>query len=386
MVNNDFQAIMSGNSFFDEQKEQSLIKARIVEKYFWVWAKVIISTVKKSSSEPRIAYIDLFAGAGRYKDGSSSTPVKVLQKAISDPDMQNMLVAIFNDADANNVSSLQKAIDSISGIETLRYRPQVLNHEVGNNVVKTFQESRLIPTLFFVDPWGYKGLSLQLINSVVKDWGCDCIFFFNYNRINMGLSNDAVKNHMDALFGSKKADQVREQLKKLSPQERELTVVEAICEALQEMGGRYVLPFRFRHENGNRTSHHLIFVSKHVRGYEIMKDIMAKESSEEVQGVPSFEYNPATLKQPLLFELTRPLDELETILLETFSGQTLTMKEIYNQHHVGKSYISKNYKSALGNLEAQGKITAEPPADKRRKMRGKVTFADSVKVKFPAKQ
>jgi len=376
---------MTRNSFFDEQKDQSLIKARIVEKYFWVWAKVVIQTIKKNSAsdlDKRIAYIDLFAGAGRYKDGSKSTPIKVLETAISDPDMRNMLVSIFNDADVKNVNSLQQAINAIPDIKNLKYPPQVFNHEVGDNIVKTFQKSKLVPTLFFVDPWGYKGLSLQLINSVVKDWGCDCIFFFNYNRINMGLSNDAVKEHMNALFGQIRADQVRERLKVLSPQERELTVVEAICEALKEMGGQYVLPFRFRHEIGNRTSHHLIFVSKHVKGYEIMKDIMAKESSDQTQGIASFEYNPATLQQPLLFEFTRPLDELEAMLLDTFSGRTMTMKEIYNQHHVGKPYISKNYKTALGNLEDQGRITVHPPVGKKRR---KGTFADDLSVTFPVK-
>jgi hypothetical protein len=242
---------------------------------------------------------------------------------------------------------------------------------------------KLVPTLFFVDPWGYKGLSLQLVNSVVKDWGCDCIFFFNYNRINMGLNNDAVKEHINALFGQVRADQLRELLKTLTPQERELTVVEYICEALKEMGGKYVLPFRFRHEMGNRTSHHLIFVSKHLKGYEIIKEIMAKESSEQTQGVPSFEYNPATLQQPLLFELTRPLDQLESMLLDNFSGKTMTMAEIYDQHHPGKPYIKKNYKTALSNLESQGKITVHSPEDKKRR---KGTFADDLKVTFPVKQ
>lgn len=373
-------------NFFDEQKEQSQIKARIVEKYFWVWAKIIISTVKKTVPNPKIAYIDLFAGAGRYKDGSMSTPAKVLEAAIADPDMRNMLVSIFNDADYENVNSLKECIASIPGVENLKYSPQVYNHEIGANIVANFEERRLIPTLFFVDPWGYKGLSLQLINSVVKNWGCDCIFFFNYNRINMGLNNNAVKEHMDALFGEERAEQVSGQLKALNPQERELTIVEAICEALKELGGRYVLPFRFKHESGSRTSHHLIFVSKHIRGYEIMKEIMAKESSLHAQGVPSFEYNPATLNQPLLFELARPLDDLEIMLLETFSEKTLTMKEVYEQHHVGRPYISKNYKVALANLESQGKIIAEPPANKRRKLRGEVTFADAVKVRFLSKQ
>ena len=375
---------MTENSFFNEQKEQSLIKARIVEKYFWAWAKVIISKVKKgSSSNQKIAYVDLFAGAGRYKDGSKSTPVKVLETAIADTDMRNMLVSIFNDADVENVNSLQQAIDSIPGIENLKYRPQISKYEVGEDIVKTFQSMKLVPTLLFVDPWGYKGLSLQLVNSVVKDWGCDCIFFFNYNRINMGLNNDAVKEHINALFGQVGADQLRERLKTLTPQERELTVVEYICEALKEMGRKYVLPFRFRHEMGNRTSHHLIFVSKHPKGYEIMKEIMAKESSEQTQGVPSFEYNPATLQQPLLFELTRPLDQLESMLLDNFSGKTMTMAEIYDQHHVGKPYIKKNYKTALSNLESQGKVTVHSPEDKKRR---KGTFADDLKVTFPVKQ
>ena len=64
-----------------------------------------------------------------------------------------------------------------------------------------------------------------------------------------------------------------------------------MCQALKTDGSRYVLPFRFKNERGKRTSHHLIFVSEHFRGYEIMKDIMSRESTGDTQGVPSFEYN-----------------------------------------------------------------------------------------------
>ncbi|MEH2117871.1 three-Cys-motif partner protein TcmP [Nostoc sp.] len=375
---------MSITSFFDKQKEQSLIKARIVEKYFWAWANVMIPSAKKYNS--KIAYIDLFAGPGRYEDGSKSTPIKILETAISNPYMQNMLVTVFNDADTKHINSLQEAINSIPNIANLKSKPKVFNHKVGEEIVKILEQLKLPPTLFFVDPWGYEGLSLELINSVVKNHGCDCIFFFNYKRINMALSNATVEEHMNALFGNIRADQVRQQLKTLQPGEREITVVEAICEALKEMGGEYVLPFCFKDKNGNRTSHHLIFVSKHIKGYNIMKQIMAKESTEQHQGVPSFEYNPATYRQPLLFEFSHPLDDLEEMLLDTFAGQTITMLEIYDRHHVGRRYISKNYKAALNNLEAKGNITADPPANKRRKKKGELTFADSVKVTFLPKQ
>jgi three-Cys-motif partner protein len=368
---------MGNDRFFEEAKEQSVVKSTIVSKYFWAWAKVIMPTVKRQAG--RIAYIDLFAGPGRYKDGTKSTPLLILEQAIADADMRSMLVTIFNDADEDNTHSLERALALLPGIERLRYQPQVYNQEVGSEIVKIFERVKLVPTLFFVDPWGYKGLSLRLVNSVLKDWGCDCIFFFNYNRINMGLPNEVVDEHMNALFGKERADRLRHRLAHLSPQERELTIVEEIAQALKEMGGNYVLPFTFRNDSGTRTSHHLIFVSKHFKGYEIMKHIMDKESSTHEQGVPSFEYSPADVRQPMLFALSRPLDDLGEMLLEQFAGRRVTMEQVYKEHSVGVRYVKRNYKEVLRALEGKGLIQGEPPASQRRAN----TFADAVLVTFP---
>lgn len=368
---------MTDNSFFNEISEQSLVKATIVSKYFWAWAKVVIPTVKKSGG--RFAYIDLFAGPGRYKDGSKSTPLLVLEHAINDPDIREMLVSIFNDASKDNSRTLESEILKLEGISSLKFKPRVENEEIGTNIVEQFEKTKLVPTLFFVDPWGYKGLSLGLINSVLKNWGCDCIIFFNYNRINMGIANDSVKEHMDVLFGTEHADRLRDKIESLSVQDRELAIIEEIAAALKEMGGKYVLPFCFKNEKGNRTSHHLIFVTKHIKGYEIMKNVMAKESSLSEQGVPSFTYNPADKRFPLLFELNRPLDDLGGMLLASYAGRTIAMKDIYVEHSVGTPYIDKNYKEILKKLEASGQIFTDPPAAKRPKN----TFADTVKVTFP---
>ncbi len=362
--------------FFEESREQSEIKSIIVSKYFYAWANVVKRTAKARGDN--IAYIDLFAGPGRFKDGAKSTPILVLEKTIEDNDLSQMLVTIFNDLDSEHTQSLKKEIESLKGIEKLRHKPIIENHEVGEKIVKFFEKLTLVPTFFFVDPWGYKGLSLRLINSVLKDWGCDCIFFFNYNRVNMGLGNLNVKEHIDALFGEERADQLREKIEDLNPVDRELTIVEVICDALVEMGGTFTLPFTFRRADGKRTSHHLIFVSKHVRGYEIMKEIMAKESSYHTQGVPSFQYNPARRTEGLLFELSRPLDDLGDMLLEEFKGQTLSMIDIYNMHHIGRPFIKKNYKNVLSKLEGKGKILVKPSADKRRKN----TFRDTAEVTF----
>lgn len=369
---------MADNSFFNEGMEQSKVKTALVCKYFDRWARIMMATQDRYPQHGnRIAYADLFAGPGRYKDGTVSTPLFILEKAVVDEKLQERLVTLFNDKDEDNSKFLEAAIKQLNGVENLRHAPMVLNKEVGSEMAQLFESFKMMPTLFFVDPWGYKGLSLRLINTVIKDWGCDCLFFFNYNRVNMGLSNDVVKMHMDALFGVERANLLREKLNQMTPEERENAVIEEICQAIKDLGGnnRYVLPFTFKNESGKRTKHHLIFVSKSFKGYEEMKLVMAEESSELVDGVASFEYSPASERQPLLFNLSRPIEDLEAMLLNDFNGRSLTMKEIYENHNVDLPYTKKNYKVALGNLHDRELITAPT--------RRKGSFGDGVVVTFP---
>jgi three-Cys-motif partner protein len=371
---------VSSSSFFDESKEQSRIKADIVAKYLWAWAKVVIPSTKKRRR--KIGYIDLFAGPGRYKDGTKSTPLLVLERAINDPDMRDMLVTAFSDSEPTNAQSLRNSIDSIPNIETLKNKPQVYIERVDEKITEIFKSIRMIPSLTFLDPWGYKGLSYRLIDSVIKDWGCDCIIFFNYNRINMGLGNDKVAEHMNALFGNESAARLRIELDSLNTSDRERKILNALSDTLKNLGGNFVLPFRFRGEIGNRISHHIIFVTKHRKGYDMMKEIMAKASSNHYQEVPSFEYSPLKNPQLCLFPPNYSLDKLKNELTDLFAGQSLSMLELYNTHNLDTCYIKKNYKKALMQLEEQGNVVMNPSADKRRKN----TLGDDVKVIFPFKR
>lgn len=372
------------NAFFDEQRDQSLVKAAIVSKYFDAWSRVMIANANRLPIS-RLAYIDLFAGPGRYKDGSKSTPLMVLERAIAEPALASRLVAMFNDADPENVASLAESLRQIDGIDKLRVAPRILCTEVGIDATSMFQNAQGCPTFSFIDPFGYKGLSRGIIQSVIREWGCDCVFFFNYSRINAGINNDAVRHHMDALFGRDRIARMRAHLQNANPVEREAFVLEELAQALQEMGATYILPFRFRRPDGTRTSHALVFVTKHPLGYSIMKGIMAGESSTEDQGVPSFEYSPADARCPLLFSLNRPLDTLAGSLMNKFAGRTLSMKAIFDAHNVGTPFIEKNYKQVLNQLESEGKIVANPPAERRRSRNGEKTFADKTLATFPQK-
>ncbi len=379
---------MTSSEFFDDQTDQSKVKSVIVSKYFWAWAKVILGSLEitKRRGSGNIAYIDLFAGPGRYDDGSPSTPLLVLAQAIEDEKIRERLIILFNDKDEILTDKLMTEIENLENIDLLKHPPIVTNEEVGDHIAKELERMMLGPSLMFVDPWGYKGLTLKLIWSVLKNWGCDCIIFFNYNRINMGLSNPVLVENFNSIFGKERSESLRAGLEVLDPYERQLTIINALTDALHELGGKYVLPFGFRNEKGSRTTHHLIFISKNFTGYEIMKRIMAGMSSRKDQGVASFEYSPADERFPWLFSLTLHLDKLSNMLVNQFAGQSLTMEEIYLKHNVGTPYIKPNYKEVLTQLEEQRKITVEPPANTRLRRKGKVTFADHVLVRFPPKE
>lgn len=368
---------MGAEKFFEERTDQSEVKARIVQKYFYAWANVIMPTAQKRGG--RIAYIDLYAGPGRYKDGAASTPLLVLEHAISNGMMSQMLVSLFNDSDKNNTETLETEIEKIKGIERLKFKPLVSCGEIDEDAEKYFQQTRLIPSFSFIDPFGYKGLSLNIIHGVIKDWGCDCVFFFNYNRINAGISNLLVSEHMNALFGIERANKLREKLPGKTPELREALILEELANVIRSLGGKFVLPFTFKSSKGTRTSHKLVFVSKNFKGYDIMKGIMAKESSTDDQGVPSLIYSPADADMPLLFSLQRPLEQLKEELLVKFSGKALPLSEIYRTHSVDTPYIRRNYREILTSLEEEGLVEVQSQTGKRRKG----TYPDHVHIRFP---
>jgi hypothetical protein len=111
-----------------------------------------------------------------------------------------------------------------------------------------------------------------------------------------------------------------------------------------------------------------------------MKNVMYKHSHKEGT-VANFEYNPADARFPNLFELTRPLGDLEDRLLTDLAGKTLEFGKLYELHSVGKPYVLANYREVLCRMEQEGKVTMDRPCPPRKKG----TLAPTVKVTFPRK-
>jgi len=152
----------------------------------------------------------------------------------------------------------------------------------------------------------------------------------------------------------------------------------ALTEALKALGGEYVVPFRFKMDDVDRTSHYLIFVSKNFLGYAIMRGVMAKASSSIINGVASFEYNADTL---LFLPDGRSVEALAEALAVDLADSEMTVEQVFERHSPGKLYVMPNYREALLRLEEVGRVVMSP--SKRRPYKGKPSLSPDVMVKFP---
>lgn len=367
---------MSG--FYCGQEEQSYIKATLVEKYFLAWARVM----NNKSRSSRLGYIDLFCGPGVYDDGTHSTPLKVLDIILSHEDFRDKFVTIFNDKNENYIKTLEKEVSNLDNIAMLKHEPSFYCSEIGESFREQFDNVSIIPSFIFIDPWGYKGVTKSLIQSLTEDWGCDCVLFFNYNRINPAINNDIVQGHMRDLFGEDRYAQLKYKLETLSDVPREDVIINEFSESMKDCGINYILPFRFFSRNKKSTSHYLIFLTKNILGYKIMKEIMANASKRDRDRIGTFQYMPSNYQQlSFLGGFYHSISNLKSDLLNKFAGETLSVKGIYQKHNVNTPYILRNYKDALLELEEERKITTFPAIRSIRK--GKKTMADHVKITFP---
>jgi hypothetical protein len=151
---------------------------------------------------------------------------------------------------------------------------------------------------------------------------------------------------------------------------------------MKNAGAHYFRPFPFRVSDVHSSRQHLIYLGKHSKGLEVMKDIMATRSTMHHGGVPIMGYTDGSIQYGLF--VPDPIPELQEQLLRIFEGRTLTLGEIFEEHHVtSECFILRNYQEALKRLEASSLVQTSPIAAERPKRNGGLTMSESVKISFP---
>lgn len=272
------------DNFFAVQKEKSRVKTLIVTEFFKAYFPIINATFQRD-----IWYIDLFCGPGRYEDGSASTPIELLDviDAFKDNAVRARLKIVFNDHNKDYVEKLRQHIGMHPVLPRLKYQPQTLNLKASEVDLSTYTRGNN-PIFSFVDPWGYKDVSISQVWSLVKNQGSDCVLFFNSDRILQDISKPANAQDFQQIFGDLFEDAKAIQIDPTMSQRKKAEAFLALFSknlyltVQKEYGNKFkifVLPFYVEADDKEKTSHYIVFISKAHKAIQEMRKVMIKHGN-----------------------------------------------------------------------------------------------------------
>lgn len=362
--------------FFEKPKEHSKVKIDIVAEYFAAWSQIL----KRSCQT--LTYLDLCSGPGKYQDGTPSTPLRILNEIQKNPSLYDCIKLYFFEGDKTLSGELIRNIDQHPVTQELRYPPKVECAKID------YESAGSLPiddcTFTFIDPWGYKPITLDLLSVVLQNYGNDCLFYLSTAGVKRNLNIPSQESHLVRLFGTNGLEYLRSyEQNAQNPKPFHQVLIETLGSSLGSVKGAkrsYFVPFAVESNQRRQVLHYLGFLSKHRLGFEKMKNVMAKHSQQDTDGVPTFHFS-GDLQ--MLLPLDRGLVQITDLLLTKFEGMTLLVGKLVEEcHSIGLLYLSKNIKDALELLWDEGKIEL---VSKLKRKRRKGTFGDALMVRFPYK-
>jgi three-Cys-motif partner protein len=334
-----------------ELDEHTKVKHEILEKYFKAWIQIL------SSSYNKIGYFDCFAGRGVYNNGEPGSPIIVMKAAQEKIDqlagLQKALCAFIE----NNEDNFQVLVNEISQCneECKDVQCETYNDDFAN-VIRTFlnesEGKSLIPVLFFIDPFGWKGISFEDIQRILSHRYSEILFVLMTYEIARWSSSPYHEESLTELYGG---DEWKEATKYDGEKRHEALVQIYENKLKKDTDATFIWSFRVNDSDMHRrTKYYIIHATHHIKGLRVMKNIMRN------QGAGIFAYlgpEDDILRKQQRFNFFN----LGDFLLASFKGRSVTFDDLCDElypitRHKVSEYIDKDFRSALKDLEKNGQV------------------------------
>ena len=355
------------NKFFEAQTPSSRIKANIVSEYFPKYCRILLKQPQR-----QIRYVDLFAGPGLYDDGSISTPILVGKSCSKDPNLSKIVWLIFND---NKYSEkLKENFENCFPPGTFKHPPIFTNRTVGEDErIRSYlfkQHSRNgknpHPTLLFIDPFGYKGVDTQALAAFLQNWGNEIFLFVNIKRIHAAVENKKFDDLMWDLFPTTINEIRKDRKYSLKVEDRLNLIIQNLAEEYNKVIGDKVFytAFKFQEEDNSATSHYILHLTKHSRGYDLVKQIYHDfdniGATLDKDGTYTFDAKKIdTDKNSLLDFGDHNIYSLSKKLKERYSGQKISSLKLFEEHQRTTRFSRKHYVQTLRKMVEDGDVEAK---------------------------
>ena len=326
----------------------TLAKIEIVRRYLYLWFYIL------GTKNRRLAYIDGFAGPGKYANSNESSPIAALSAAKA---ATERLVAspecyfYFIEKESTFAARLTDVIADSSWPKEFAFdvKPGTFDQELPGileNLKK--QPGGIPPTFAFIDPFGATGVPFSLVAEILKYRSCEVLINLDSDGIGRLVAAqfiDRNREHLDQIFG----DRVwREMLDARAPMPVLCAQVLALYKARLRSLTKVEYCFSFAMKTSKEAlNYHLVFASQHPLGLRKMKDAM---KAVDQSGFYSFSDDAVGQSH---FSFTEPAEPAAR-MLKALAGSWRPWKH-FDDFALNESPF-ENPKSMLKHLKSQGKV------------------------------
>lgn len=341
-------------------EEQTAAKHLILRKYLEGWFGVM------GNSQPRIVYLDAFAGPGEYSDGTPGSPLIALDVLRNHRVLGTKceFVLLFNEMSKPRhdhlLQCLQRAISSNPLPRNVAIHVENTDFNALSKEVREALDSargRLAPTFAFLDPFGYSGLTMNAISRLFSWSHIDLLVYLDTNSLNRFGTSATVFEQFNALYGTEDFAAAPA----AGAPERLQYFIDLYAHQLKSVCGfTYTRTFQMRNSRGLPT-YNLVFGTRHLRGLELMKDAMWKAAPDG-----SFSFDARMANQPMLpMDLDIPR-RVGGLLSARLDGQARTVKELEDFLLTDTDFLPAHLRDGLRLLERNEAITVTRSSGPRR--------------------
>lgn len=335
-------------------------KHLVLENYLKAWFPIL----GMGNRNGRILFIDGFAGPGEYEGGEEGSPVvamRALAKHSARSRIEAEVVFLFIEKDPQRAAHLEDLVDRwgpklprTAEVHVLRGSFDSLMAELLDHLEK--QKGRMAPALVMMDPFGVKGIPIQIIQRILGNPTCEVYVTFMWEPINMRMTTPEFEGHMTDMFGT----QDWKEAIGLSGEERKTFLHELYRRQLKANGAKQVVHFHLL--KGAQLKYSIFFGTGHTKGSDRMKQAIWKAD-------PTGDYRFRGGEQTQMSFLGPDFVSLQEALREQFGkAGWVSIEEISEfVESDATSYHTGQLKSkALKPMEQAGQIEVDENTRRRR--------------------
>lgn len=303
---------------------------------------------------PQILYIDGFAGPGAYSKGEKGSPIIALETALSyEPPLRSKFEFVFVEKELDRATYLEALLEDYklpAGWDIRVYNTtfeEAFTKEYGDYLTKN---GRLPPTFAFIDPFGWKGVSFEVMRLIMAQRNCEVFVNFMFEEINRFLGHPDQVGNFDKYFGGSgwvECSQLSD------PRLRNQCIRRYYGQQLLDLAqSKFVRSFEMRNQS-DVTDYFLFYGTNELLGLQKMKEAMWK-----VDEAGDFSFSDATNPDQLvLFEKKPRFDILRTQIITQFAKSSVSVGQIRRFVLVETAFRETHFKGQiLKPLEQDGLI------------------------------